>query len=122
MDAEVVIVSGYAVGLLLLAALIRRVGDASTDAWSSRMFAAYRAQAPAPLDRASAADWPHTEAPRLYRVVSLVAAAAGLVLCLVEVLHHHRPQELAVEAVAIGVLVATLTRWLRQEQWHQLRS
>jgi hypothetical protein len=121
MDAEVVIVTGYAVGLLLLAALIRKVGHASTDAWSSRMFAAYRAQAPVPLERAGA-DWPHAEAPRLYRVVGLVAVVAGLVLCLVEVLHHHRPQELAVEAVAIGVLAATLARWLRQEQQHQVHT
>ena len=116
MDAEVVIFSCYAFGLLLLATLIRRVGHASTDAWSSRLFAAYRAQAPVPVERAASADWPHTEAPQLYKVVSLVAVAAGLVLSLVEVLQHRRAAELVVEAVTIVVLLSVLVRWLRDQR------
>jgi hypothetical protein len=118
MDAEVVVVCGYAVGLLLLAALIRRVGEANTDAWSSRLFAAYRAQAPSPpVD--DAADWPHSEAPRLYRAVAAVAGIAALVLGLMELVRHHRPPEVALELTVVVLAAAVLARWLHAEKRRQ---
>ena len=116
MTAEVVIVACYAVALLGLGAVIRRVGDASTDAFSSRMFAAYRTQAPVPPDPTGGLDWPHSEAPRLYRTVAAVAVVAGIVLCVAEAVRHHRAGELVLLGAAAVSLGVTLGRWLRLDR------
>lgn len=91
MRFETVFIAGYALLLLLAAAGLRRIGRVSTDPWSSRVLAAYRAQAREPLEPATGADWPHSEVPRLHTAIAAVPCAAAALLCLAELVRHHEP-------------------------------
>ena len=106
MPFETAFFAGYAAVLLLAAAGLRRLGRVSTDAWSSRLFAAYRAQAPEPVEPATHADWPHSEVPRLHTALAAVACLAATMLCLAQLVRHHEPSALVVLAplAALGGL------------------
>jgi hypothetical protein len=117
MDSEVAFVGGYALALLALAAGLHRLGRINNDPWSSRLFAAYRAQAPEPPPSPSRSDWPHGEAPRLYTAVAAVASTAALVLSLGELLRHHAGAEamlLGAVAVAGSVSLGRYARGVRR--------
>jgi hypothetical protein len=105
---ETAFIAGYAVLLLLAGEGLRRLGRVSTDAWSSRLFAAYRAQAPEPVDPAGPADWPHSEVPQLHAVLAGVASSAATLLCVAELVRHH--DRLAVAVLApVAALAAVVT-------------
>ena len=111
---EVAFISGYALVLLAAAWGFRRLGHVNNDPWSSRLFAAYRREA-GDVPSLTSSDWPHSEAPRLYTTLGLVAAAAGTLLCVAEAFRHHRLAEvgvLTVVAVLGLVSVAQLARRL----------
>lgn len=114
MSGEALFVAGYALGLLAVGAGLHRLGRVNTDAWSSRLFAGYRAQVPDAPPAATAADWPHSEAPRLYTVIAAVAAVAALVLCAGEIARHHRPVEAAALLAVAAAAVVTLARFVRR--------
>jgi hypothetical protein len=58
--------------------------------------------------------WPHSEAGRFHRGISLLLIALGLLLLVAEEARHHRPQEAALllALLAIGALAA---RWLARD-------
>jgi hypothetical protein len=58
--------------------------------------------------------WPHSEAGRFHRVLSLVLVGLAVLIALVEVARHHRPAE---ALVALGVLVLALVAggWLARD-------
>src|SRR5688572_22004840 len=95
MSFETAFFAGYAVVLLLVGAGLRRLGRVSTDAWSSRLFAAYRAQAPEPIEPATSAVWPHNELPLLRSALAAVASAAAALLCSAALIRDHRPPAVA---------------------------
>jgi hypothetical protein len=66
------------------------------------VFAAYRAQAPEPLDRVTDTDWPHSEVPRLHTALAAVACLAATLLCTAELVRHHG-------ALAVVLLVPLIT-------------
>jgi hypothetical protein len=110
---ETAFFAGYATALLLAAVGLRRLGRSSTDAWSSRLFAAYRAQAPEPVEPATHADWPHSEVPSLHTALAAVASLAATLLCLAQLVRHHEPLALVVLAplAALGGLGTTRLAW-----------
>ncbi len=114
MSGEVLFVCGYALALAAGAVGLHRLGRVSTDAWSSRLFAAYRAQVPDTPTPASPTDWPHAEAGRLHTAIGAVAAAAGALLCAGEAVRHHRAGELAALVVTAAVTVTVLGRLARR--------
>ena len=108
MTFETAFIAGYAGLLLLIGAALRRLGRVSTDAWSSRLFAAYRAQAPDRVDPATSADWPHSEVPQLHTALAAVASLAAALLCVAELVRHHEPLAVAVlTPVAAGAGLVT---------------
>ena len=117
MAFETAFIAGYAGLLLLVGAGLRRLGRVSTDAWSSRLFAAYRVQAPEPVDPASPADWPHSEVPQLHTAVAAVASLAATLLCAAELVRHHEPL-----AVAVLVPMAALAGLVTGRTAVQLRA
>ena len=58
--------------------------------------------------------WPHSEAGRFHRGIALLMVALGLLIVVVELARHHRPDEAALLA---GVLVAgaLAARWLARD-------
>jgi hypothetical protein len=98
MTFETAFIAGYAVVLLLAALGLRRLGRVTTDPWSSRALAAYRASATNPVEPATHEDWPHSEVPRLHSGLGAVACLAASLLCLAELVRSH-------DAVALAVLM-----------------
>jgi hypothetical protein len=111
MSGEAVFVAAYALVLLGLAGGLYRLGRVNTDAWTSRVLMAYRAQAPEPPPAARAADWPHADARHLHTAIAAVAAAASALLCVGELVRHHRAAELLV-LTAIAAGAGSLLTWL----------
>jgi hypothetical protein len=58
--------------------------------------------------------WPHSEAGRFHRGLSLVLVALAAMIVVVELVRHHRPDEAAVLAAAL-VAVALAGRWLARD-------
>ena len=58
--------------------------------------------------------WPHSEAGRFHRVIALLLVSLGLLVLAVEVLRHHRVEELT---LLLGMLAATVlgARWLLRD-------
>lgn len=82
MSVEVVVLSAYSLALLGLAQALRRLGRRSTSPWASRTLAGHlRATGATPQPLADD-DWPHSEVPRLYAGMGLVAALAAGALAL----------------------------------------
>ena len=80
MTVEVVLLSSYSPVLLALAQALRALGRRSTSPWASRTLAGHlRATGQAP-DHPGADDWPHSEVPRLYAAMAMVAILAALAL------------------------------------------
>jgi hypothetical protein len=58
--------------------------------------------------------WPHSEAGRFHRVISLLLVAVGTLILVVEAIRHHQPPEVA--TLASALLLATLAGlWLLQD-------
>jgi hypothetical protein len=109
---EVAFISGYSLVLLGAAWGLRRLGHVNNDPWSSRLFAAYRREV-REAPRTTAVDWPHSEAPRLYTCLGLVAAAAATLLCVAEGIRSHAPAELGVLTFVGALGLATIRRLAR---------
>jgi hypothetical protein len=58
--------------------------------------------------------WPHSEAGRFHRVLSLLLVAVGALILAVEGVRHHRPQEAAVLAALLAT-AAVAARWLLRD-------
>ena len=109
-------VAVYAVGLLLFSCGLFRLGRVSTSPWRSRVLAAYRDQAPEPLDAVTGADWPHSEVARLYTVAACVASTAATLLSAAELARRHHSFEvlaLGTPALAGFIVTAGLVRRMR---------
>ena len=80
MPIEVALLSTYSLALLGIAQVLRALGRRSTSPWTSRTLAGHlraTGREPEPL---AEDDWPHSEVPRLYAGVALVAVLAAVVL------------------------------------------
>jgi hypothetical protein len=109
-------VAVYAVGLLLVAGGLFRLGRVSTSPWRSRVLAAYRDQAPEPLDAEVRTDWPHSEVARLHTAAACVASTAATLLSAAELARqHHALDVLALGSAAFAgsVVTALLLRRMR---------
>lgn len=103
MTVEVVLLSTYSLVLLGIGQALRALGRRSTSPWASRTLAGHlraTGQQPEPL---TYDDWPHSEVPRLYAGMGLVAALAAAAISLGSVALH--PQ---VPAVALPLAVLAL--------------
>ena len=58
--------------------------------------------------------WPHSEAGRFHRGISLLLVALALLILVVEAARHHRPQEAAL-LVALLVAGVAAARWLARD-------
>jgi hypothetical protein len=109
-DPEATFLAGYAVGLVVVAAILERLGRRPTDPWSSKMLAASRPPDPHPPDEAR---WPHSEVPVLHLGVSAVALAAALLLTLVSLARHHAPVELVLQLAVLALIALRIVRLAR---------
>jgi hypothetical protein len=58
--------------------------------------------------------WPHSEAGRFHRIISLVMVGLGVLILVAAGVRHHRPQEAAVLLAVIGI-AAFAARWLARD-------
>ncbi len=118
MSFEAGFVAVYAVGLILAAGGLFRLGRVNTSPWRSRVLAAYRDQAPEPPDAEPRTDWPHSEVARLHTAAACVAAAAATLLSAAELARQHHPLEvlaLGATAVAGSAVTAVLVKRMRMQ-------
>jgi hypothetical protein len=108
---EVAFISAYAVVLLAVAWGLWRLGRVNNDPWKGRLLAGHRRGMPDAPHAAGAHDWPHSEAPRLYTGVALVAATAATLLCVAEAFRHHAAAELG-SLASVGALGLASVRQL----------
>lgn len=120
MHPEAAFLSGYALTLVAVAALLVSFGRRSTEPWASRMLAASRPPDEHPIGPEER-NWPHSEVPVFHAGVSGVILIAALVLTTVSVFRHHRPLELAVHlglltliALRIGHVLDSVTGFGRR--------
>lgn len=106
-----IFVAAYTAVLLGAAAGLHRLGRVDPSPWRSRVLAGHRRAVGAmPAPHRSDPDWPHSEVPRLYTGIGTVAAAAAAVLPAAVLVGYHRPAEVLLLGVAIGVAAAALAR------------
>lgn len=110
MNPDVVLLCAYPLALLVAARLLHALGSANTSPWASRALAGYRRATGDAPDRPGHADWPHSEVPRLYTVVALVAAGAATALSLGAVALHHSGAEVIAPALVLAICLGTLLR------------
>ena len=113
MPVDVVLLSAYALVLLGAAHGLRALGHRSTSPWASRTMAGnLRAggQDPEPLH---SGDWPHSEVPRLYTGMSLVAAVAAAALSLGGLVLHHDGSGLVVLVFVLALSTGTVVKMVR---------
>lgn len=111
MRAETLFVAGYSLGLLAVAIGLSHLGRAIG-----------RSQAGQPRGRRERhrgddttvpdPGWPHSEVPRFYTGIALVAGGASTLLSGSALLTQHRPAETAVLVVAVVAAVLTIV-WLQ---------
>ena len=82
MAVGVVLLSSYSLVLLGAAQALRALGRRSTSPWKSRTLAGYRRATGVEPEPMTDDDWPHSEVPRLYDGMALVAALAAGALCI----------------------------------------
>lgn len=110
MTVEVVLLSSYSLGLLVAAYALRALGRRSTSPWTSRTLAGHLRATGVQPEPLTDDDWPHSEVPRLYAGMGLVAALAAAALSLVTLaLDRHG----AVVALPVSVLVLAAVSVLR---------
>ena len=81
MTVEVLLLSAYSFVLLGIAQALRALGRRSTSPWASRTLAGHlRAMGTTKPERPGADDWPHSEVPRMYAGMALVAVLAAVAL------------------------------------------
>lgn len=80
MSIELLLLSSYALVLLGIAQVLRALGRRSTSPWASRTLAGHLRATGAQPEPLADDDWPHSEVPRLYAGIALVAVLAALVL------------------------------------------
>lgn len=106
--------AGYALLLVGVAAGLHRLGKVNTTPWRSRTLGGYRRQHPVPEPPPTGeADWPHSEAGRVYTLVALVTTLAAVTLLIVGLARNHRPVEIAVLGAAALTATATSTALAR---------
>lgn len=62
--------------------------------------------------------WPHSEAGRFHRAISLLLVGLALLLLIVEGARHHRPEEAALLALLVGAGIAVARRLARDLRAH----
>jgi hypothetical protein len=80
MSVELVLLSSYSLVLLGVAQALRALGRRSTSPWASRTLAGHLRATGQEPDHAGVDDGPHSEVPRLYAGMALVAIFAALAL------------------------------------------
>lgn len=113
MPVDAVVLSVYAMVLVVGAYGLRALGRRSTSPWVSRTLAGHvRAVGEVP-EPGSADDWPHSEVPRLYAGMALTAALAAVALSVAGlVLHHGAAPDTLLGLVGLSALV-TVVRMIR---------
>jgi hypothetical protein len=110
MPADVAVLSIYALLLLALAHGLVAIGRRSTSPWASRTLHGHlRATDQAP-EQAPLQDWPHSEVPRLYAAMGLVAGLAASALSLAGLLLHHDAAAVAILTTVLALACATALR------------
>jgi len=80
MPAALVLLSVYSLALVGAAHGLRALGRRSTSPWASRTLAGHLRATQEPPEDVSDEDWPHSEVPRLYAGMAIVAATAATAL------------------------------------------
>lgn len=113
MSIEVALLSTYSLGLLGIGQALRALGRRSTSPWASRILAGHlraTGQKPEPL---ADDDWPHSEVPRLYAGMGLVAALAASALSLGSLALHPSGAAVALPLAVLALAVLSVLRMTR---------
>jgi hypothetical protein len=116
MSVEVLLLSAYAVVLLGAGRGLQALGRRSTSPWASRTLAGHLRATGGEPEPLADDDWPHSEVPRLYAGMGLVAALAAGALGLASLaLADGGPAAALPLAVLVGAAISCLrlTRSLR---------
>jgi hypothetical protein len=104
MTVELVLLCAYSLVLLGIAHALRALGRRSTSPWASRTLAGHLRATGQQAEPLTDDDWPHSEVPRLYEGIGLVAALAAAALSVGSLALHH-----AGPAVALPLSVLALS-------------
>ena len=110
MTVEVVLLCAYSLVLLGIAQALRALGRRSTSPWASRTLAGHLRATGQPAEPLAADDWPHSEVPRLYAGMGLVAALAASALSLGSLFLDH---DGLATALPVAVLVLSASSAIR---------
>jgi hypothetical protein len=113
MSVAVVLLTSYALGLLGAAQALRALGRRSTSPWASPTLAGHRRATGAQPDPSTGDDWPHSEVPRLYAVMALVAALAAVALSLGSLVLVHPGPAVALPTAALAMSALSVLRMRR---------
>lgn len=113
MRSEVLFVVGYALALLAGAVGLDRLGRTSHQQRLGRLRGGpTRGHTGSTTTADAAPGWPHSEVPRFYSAMALVAAAASIILSVGELLgRHHRFSE-TVLLMSVLVLAVLTLGWI----------
>jgi hypothetical protein len=110
---EVALLSAYAVVLLGVAQGLRALGLRSTSPWTSRTLTGHLRATGAQPEPLTGDDWPHSEVPRLYAGMGLVAAISAAALSLGSLALHPRGAVLALPCAALALSAVSVLRMTR---------
>jgi hypothetical protein len=113
MTVEVVLLSAYSLALLGIAAALQALGRRSTSPWASRTLAGHLRATGAQPEPLSEDDWPHSEVPRLYAGMGLVAALAAGALALASLALAHAGPGLALPLMVLALAGLSCLRLVR---------
>lgn len=113
MTVEVVLLSTYTVVLLGIAEALQALGRRSTSPWASRALAGHLRATGQQAEPLAPDDWPHSEVPRLYASVGLVAALAAAALSLGSLALHHAGPAVFLPLTVLALSAISVLRMTR---------
>ncbi len=113
MTVEVVLLSTYSVVLLGIAQLLHAMGRRSTSPYASRTLAGHLRATGRQDEPLTADDWPHSEVPRLYAGMGLVATLAAAALSVGSLALHHAGPAVVLPLAVLALSAAAVLRIAR---------
>ena len=113
MTVELLLLSTYSLVLLCMAQVLRALGRRSTSPWASRTLAGHLRATGQQAEPLAADDWPHSEVPRLYAGMALVAALAAGALSLGSLALHPAGAAVALPLAVMALAALSVLRMTR---------
>ncbi len=113
MSVPIALLSTYSLALLGMAQVLRALGRRSTSPWASRTLAGHLRATGQPAEPLADDDWPHSEVPRLYAGMGLVAALAAGALSVGSLVLHPSGAAVALPLAVLALAALSVVRMTR---------